>query len=197
MSQFDRTPLTTDEHRADAGRTETLATTPDYARAQELVDTLSDKGFPVEHTAIVGSDLRMVEDVTGRKRYGRAALEGAGSGAMTGLLIGLFLSIFTLWETVASWFGVLVTWTVLGAVVGALLGMLLHAMQRGRRDFSSTARVVPSRYEVTVTAQHAEEARRLVDGSLTGAGPTDRTTVDPGDTTGTTAPPRGTADTTR
>lgn len=143
--------------------TEVIGSYDRYADAQRLVDTLSDRGFPVEHTAIVGNDLRMVEDVTGRKRYGRAALEGAGSGAITGLLIGLFLSIFTLWETVVSWFGVLATWTVLGAVVGAVLGMVTHAMQRGRRDFSSDARMVPTSYDVVVAADHAAEARRAGD----------------------------------
>lgn len=158
-SVSDRT--VTPERTTESARTEVLQTTSEYATAQELVDRLSDGGFPVEHTAIVGTDLRMVEDVTGRKRYGRAALEGAGSGALIGLLIGLFLSIFTLWETVVSWFAVLVTWTVLGAVVGAVLGMLTHAMHRGRRDFSSNARMVPGRYDVVVAADRADEARRI------------------------------------
>lgn len=144
-----------------------------YAEAQRVIDTLSDRGFPVEHTAIVGEDLRLVEDVTGRKRYGRAALEGLGTGAVTGLIIGLFLSIFTLWETVVSWVGVLATWTVLGAVVGAVLGMLAHAMHRGRRDFSSEARMVPGRYDVVVAADRAEEARRTADLDRSGAS-TDR-----------------------
>lgn len=166
-----------------AGSTEVLGRYERYDDAQRHVDTLSDRGFPVEHTAIVGSDLRLVEDVTGRKRYGRAALEGAGSGAMTGLLIGLFFSIFALWETVVSWFGMLVTWTLLGAVIGAALGMLTHAMHRGRRDFSSTARMVPGRFEVTVAADRADEARRVTedtDHTITGHTVTDDTTASPG-----------------
>ena len=42
-----------------------IASYGDYAGAQRAIDYLSDKGFPVEHTAIVGSDLRLVEQVTG------------------------------------------------------------------------------------------------------------------------------------
>ena len=38
----------------------------DYASAQRAVDFLSDEGFPVERTAIIGSDLKMVETVLGR-----------------------------------------------------------------------------------------------------------------------------------
>ncbi|WP_167389230.1 general stress protein [Streptomyces amritsarensis] len=38
--------------------------------------------------AIIGHDLRLVEQVTGRIDYGRAALHGAASGALPGVLIG-------------------------------------------------------------------------------------------------------------
>ena len=37
-----------------------------YDDAQRAVDTLSDRRFPVERVTIVGSDLRLVERVTGR-----------------------------------------------------------------------------------------------------------------------------------
>ena len=153
---------TTDPATATGRATEVLDSFTVYADAQALVDALSDRGFPVEHVAIVGRDLALVEDVTGRKRYGRAALEGAGSGALTGFLIGLFLSIFTLWETVVTWFGMLASWTILGAVVGAALGMATHALHRGRRDFSSVARMVPGVYDVTVTADRVEEAQAAI-----------------------------------
>lgn len=155
------TPQRTHTSGGALSATELLDSYTRYEDAQALVDRLSDEGFPVEHTSIVGSDLRLVEDVTGRKRYGRAALEGAGSGAMTGLFVGLFLSIFTLFETVASWFVVLTSWTILGAVIGAALGLAGHAMKRGRRDFSSVSQLVPSRYDVTVRPERADEARRI------------------------------------
>lgn len=66
-----------------------LRTVPSYDEAQRLVDRLSDAGFPVEHVRLVGTDLRLVEQVTGRMTYGKAALYGAASGAWLGLLIGL------------------------------------------------------------------------------------------------------------
>ena len=52
----------------------TIATFDDYAEAQRAVDHLSDQGFPVERTAIVGHGLRYVEQVAGRITTGRAAL---------------------------------------------------------------------------------------------------------------------------
>lgn len=61
---------------------------PTYTGAQRAVDFLSDSRFPVERTAIIGSDLRMVETVLGRLTRGRAALAGAapapGSGCWSG-----------------------------------------------------------------------------------------------------------------
>lgn len=59
-----------------------------YSAAERAVDYLSDNGFPVSRVAIIGSDVRLVEQVVGRLNHGGAALRGAGSGALTDLLIG-------------------------------------------------------------------------------------------------------------
>src|SRR4051795_4512805 len=72
----------------------TVASCPTYADAQAAVDRLSDDGFPVEHLDIVGSDLKLVERVTGRLTTTRAAMAGAASGAWFGLMIGLLVAIF-------------------------------------------------------------------------------------------------------
>ena len=59
----------------------TVARFDDYEAAQRAVDRLSDNGFPVEKLDIVGSDLRLIERVTGRLTKARAA----GAGAVSGL----------------------------------------------------------------------------------------------------------------
>lgn len=69
-----------------------LQSVPDYSVAQEIVDRLSDRGFPVERVRIVGSGLRSIEQVTGRMTTGRAA----GRGALAGLWFGLLLAILFL-----------------------------------------------------------------------------------------------------
>ena len=48
-----------------------------YERAQAAVDYLSDEKFAVENVTIIGSDLRMVEKVTGRMTTGRAVAAAA------------------------------------------------------------------------------------------------------------------------
>ncbi|HET9677172.1 MAG TPA: general stress protein [Solirubrobacterales bacterium] len=59
-----------------------------YAEAERAVDHLSDQKFPVERVSIVARDLKVVEQVTGRRGYLEAALHGLTSGALIGALIG-------------------------------------------------------------------------------------------------------------
>jgi hypothetical protein len=61
-----------------------IATFVTYAEAQRAVDYLSDTKFPVECVSIVAEGLRVVERVTGRLNWGKAALNGAFGGATTG-----------------------------------------------------------------------------------------------------------------
>ncbi|MFF9136741.1 general stress protein [Streptomyces albogriseolus] len=133
---------------------------PTYTGAQRAVDFLSDSKFPVECTAIIGSDLRMVETVLGRLTRGRAALAGAGTGAWFGLLIGLLLSVFA-----AGNHHVLVlmlSGLAYGAVFGAVFGFAGHALSGGHRDFSSRSQIVAARYDVVADAEVAEEAKNLL-----------------------------------
>lgn len=133
-----------------------------YAGAQRAVDHLSDSGFPVEHASIVGSDLRLVEDVTGRLTTGRALVAGAVSGAWFGLLVGLIFSLFS--EDAGSAVGLVLGAIVLGAVFGAVFGAAAHAATGGRRDFASLQRLVAARYDVLVDEAHADRASELLRG---------------------------------
>ncbi len=140
------------------GPSATVASFDDYASAQRSVDFLSDSGFPVQQSAIVGTDLRLVENVLGRLTTGRAALAGAASGAWFGVLIGLLIGIFT----VSSWWQVLVAAIVIATAWGAIFGAIAHAATGGRRDFSSRTSLVAGHYAVNVDAEHAEQARQLL-----------------------------------
>ena len=65
-----------------------------YQEAQRAVDYISDREIEVSGIQIVGTDLRMIETVTGRMSYGRAAGAGMVSGAWFGLLVGMLLGLF-------------------------------------------------------------------------------------------------------
>src|SRR3712207_8232709 len=107
--------------------------------------------------SIIGSDLRMVERVTGRLSWGRAIGAGAASGAWFGLFVGLLLGIFA--PDGSSWVGSVVTGLLIGLVFGAVFGAVGYSATRGQRDFTSTSQVVASRYDVLCNPQFAEQAR--------------------------------------
>ncbi|MCX4420281.1 general stress protein [Streptomyces mirabilis] len=140
--------------------------------AERAVDHLADHGFPVERVAIIGRDVRLVEQVIGRMDYGRAALHGAASGVLPGVLIGWLFGLVNWLDPVVSVLLLALYGLIFGAIVGALFGMLLHALQGGRRDFASLRSMQPSRYEVVVDEEVADEAVRLIGGlQTTGGGP--------------------------
>ncbi|MGH7268317.1 MAG: general stress protein [Candidatus Rokuibacteriota bacterium] len=145
-----------------AQRTEVIGSYDNYADAQAAVDSLADRGFPVERVAIVGSELRLVEQVTGRRGYGSAALEGAMSGAVMGALLGLFFGLFGLVDSRLSGLGLAFWGAIIGAVVGLAIGAIGHALWRGQRDFGSVAGMQAGRFEVVADIEVAEDARRLV-----------------------------------
>lgn len=133
---------------------------PTYSQAQRAVDFLSDNKFPVEHVAIIGSDLRMVENVLGRLTWRRAALAGVSSGAWFGLLVGLLLSIFG--SSNNNGVGLIIGATLIGALFGIVFGLVSYGATGGRRDFTSRSRVVAGRYDVTCDPAHAEDAKNLL-----------------------------------
>jgi hypothetical protein len=147
----------------------TVASYPAYADAERAVDYLSDHAFPVERTAIVGRDLRFVEQITGRLGYGGAAARGAVSGAIAGFLVGWLFGIFDWFNPVvaAGWLAFDGLW--FGAIVGAVMGLIFHALTRGRRDFSSVSGLRPERFDVLVDEEVADEAERLLAGRTRGA----------------------------
>src|SRR3954465_15695479 len=119
-----------------------VASFSSYEEAQAAVDRLSDDGFPVEYLDIVGSDLRLVERVTGRPTKRRTATAGAVSGAWFGLMVGLVVGVFT---TGRARLGLIVGGVVIGAVWGGLFSFAGHAATGGRRDFSPPKTPRPGR----------------------------------------------------
>jgi len=141
-------------------RRSVVASFETYPEAERAVDFLSDRGFEVSRLAIVGSGLKLVEQVAGRVTTGKAAASGALQGATIGLLFSLLFGIFF---TIAEGFlSLLLYGLIVGILFGALFGGLAHAMQGGRRDFASTSAMQAERYELQVDDEVAERARELL-----------------------------------
>ena len=131
-----------------------------YAKAQHVVDYLSDQGFPVQNVEIVGTELRSIERVTGRLTRGKIAAAGALSGLWIGLFVGIAFSLFS----DRNQLGFLFTTPLLGALFGLAWSQLGYstATRRGTRDFVSVKQIVATKYEVLVEHRHAAHAQELI-----------------------------------
>ncbi|MCZ2116415.1 magnesium transporter [Corynebacterium sp. MC-17D] len=129
-----------------------------YQEAQEAVDTLSDKEFPVEKLTIVGVDLMQVESITGRLTWGKVL----GGGALSGLWMGMFIGIiFSLFAEEGGW-GIFASCVAMGGVFGAIFAAIAYAFTGGKRDFASATSIVARRYDVLCAPDAARRARDMI-----------------------------------
>jgi len=131
-----------------------------YDDAQRAVDYLSDEKFEVQNLAIVGTDLKSVERVLGRKNWGTVVAGGVQSGLSTGLLVALVLLIFL--PRGGSFFALFVVALGIGIVLGIGFAALGYALSRGRRDFTSITQTVATKYEVLCEHKVAAQAREML-----------------------------------
>jgi hypothetical protein len=137
---------------------EPVASYGTYLEAQRAVDHLADKQFAVQLVTIVGTDLRMVERVTGRLSYPRVALAGFASGAWFGLFVGLLLSMFS--EGTAS--PTIFAAVLIGGGFGLLFSVITYSFTGGKRDFTSSSQIVASQYALLCAPEQAHKARALL-----------------------------------
>jgi hypothetical protein len=132
-----------------------------YADAQKAVDYLADEKFEVQNLAIVGTDLKSVERVLGRRNWGTVITQGMQSGISTGLLVALVMLIFA---KPGSFLLLLVVSLAIGIALGVGFSAAAYAMSRGRRDFTSISQTVATKYEVLCEHKVAAQAREMLQG---------------------------------
>src|SRR5690625_2711460 len=128
-----------------------------YEQAQRAVDYLSDQEFPVEHLAIVGTDLRKVERVTGRLTWAKVAGSSVVTGLWLGLFVGLVRALFA--GPAGGVLGTIVLTAVWGAIFMLILGLVRYALTGRNRGFTSQSAIIAAQYDVLCQHQHAEDAR--------------------------------------
>ena len=138
---------------------QSLGVFPSYDEAQKVVDHLADAQFPVENLCIVGTELKSVERVLGRRTWGTVLWSGVQSGFTTGLVMGLVMWLFLPTEN-----GVVLMLTALGIgiVIGVAMQALSYWLSRGKRDFTSVSQTVATRYELLSEHKVAAKARELI-----------------------------------
>ena len=140
---------------------EVVATYETYNEAQLAVDVLAKADFPVKQLSIVGNDLKTVERVTGKLTWSRVALAGAASGAWLGVFFGLLFFIFS---PDGAGLPFVFAAVLMGAGFGMLFGLVSYALNRRRKDFTSTMQVIAGNYQVIVNVELLNKARNLLAG---------------------------------
>ncbi|MFF0988408.1 general stress protein [Kocuria nitroreducens] len=131
-----------------------------YADAQKAVDHLADEQFEVDRIAIVGNDLKSVEQVTGRLSYPKVAGQGALNGMVFGAFLGMILSLLG----GEQWLSTLLVSVLMGGAFWMLLATITYATQRGKRDFTSTNQIVATSYDVVAAPEVAQRAQQVLQG---------------------------------
>lgn len=139
-------------------RGEAIGTYETYPEAQQVVDRLAKADFDVSQLAIIGNDLKTVERVTGKLTYGRAAAGGAASGAWFGLFAGILLFLISPNPSP----GYALAAVLIGAGFGTLFGVATYAINRRRRDYTSTSQVIASSYQVIAPTAQVDRAQDLL-----------------------------------
>lgn len=166
-------------------RGEVVAAYDSYNEAQAAVDVLAKADFPVKQLSIVGNDLKTVEHVTGKLSWGRVAIAGAASGAWMGIFFGLLFFIFS---PDGAGMPFLLAAVLIGAGFGMLFGLVSYAVNRRRRDFTSTTQVLATSYNLVVEASLVNRARNVLGGGsgvVVGDVPADARAEPPVDVPGT------------
>lgn len=144
-------------HEQMLGQTVPVASFRSYEGAADAVARLAGTGFPIERITIVGCDLRILEEVTGRMNLGRSAAMGAVSGAWFGALVAALVGIFA--SSIGAFLGLLLWGIILGAVFGAGLGILGFLVLDRSRGFTSDRTIVAGRYDLHAPADVADQLR--------------------------------------
>lgn len=146
---------------------EVVASFGDYAAAKEAVTRLSASGFPIERVAIIGSDLKSVERVTGHMTTGRAAI----SGVMSGVMLAMFAGCVAIIVNPSTELGSLVAMGLVAIGMGVLWSVIGFALSPAKRDFTSVMQTVASRFDLIVPPEHAAAARQGLGGAAAAPAP--------------------------
>ncbi|WP_430592563.1 general stress protein [Humidisolicoccus flavus] len=133
-----------------------------YEGAQRAMARLAKAELDLPALTIVGSDLRIVEQITGKLSWGRVALNGAFRGVMFGILFTL-ISLLLFPDALTQ--GVLL-YPLVGVAVGMLLSITLHSLSKRRRTYASVQQVVAAKYEIIAAGAVAFKASTILGSTL-------------------------------
>jgi hypothetical protein len=152
----------TTTHETPQSARRVVASYKSYRDAEKAVNYLADNGFAVERVAIVGRELELVQQLTGRLTALDAAARGALTGAVTGVLIGWLFAIFTWFDPriASGWLIIDGLW--FGTLVGIVMGVVMYLITKSRRRFDAVSMMQPAYFDIAVDERYADDAARML-----------------------------------
>lgn len=124
-----------------------VATARSHEEAFQMVERLEEAGYPLSNIAIVGSNLRSVEQIRGRE----SALFAFGSGSMTGAWFGLFLGLMMSFSVPDGYRGTVIPVAFLAmALMGGSIRMIRYSLSANKRALRTRTYMIPTTYEIYV-----------------------------------------------
>ncbi len=154
-----QSPLQADSSLFKLEYPQSVAVFNTYADAQKAVDHLADNHFPIKNLAIVGTDLKLMERVTGRRTWGTVLGQGVMSGLSTGFIVAIFMMLLVPSENFLSQ---LLVALLIGVGIGLVFSVLGYGLTRGQRDFTSITQTVATKYEVLCEHKVVAQAREML-----------------------------------
>lgn len=154
-----QSPLQADSSLFKLEYPQSVAVFNTYADAQKAVDHLADNHFPIKNLAIVGTDLKLMERVTGRRTWGTVLGQGVMSGLSTGFIVAIFMMLLVPSDNFLSQ---LLVALLIGVGIGLVFSVLGYGLTRGQRDFTSVTQTVATKYEVLCEHKVVAQAREML-----------------------------------
>lgn len=133
----------------------------EYADAARAVDYLAERQYPVETLAIVGTDLKSFERVTGNLSWGKVLVAGFVRGAMWAVMFVVFLWFL---QPGVHPIGVFSLALVSFGIVGMFMAGIQYRLGGQQRDYTSTTGIIATHYEVLTEADNVDKARAMLGG---------------------------------
>ncbi|MBV7363509.1 hypothetical protein KRX54_03570 [Actinomycetaceae bacterium TAE3-ERU4] len=144
--------------RIELPKGNTVACFAEQSQARDAVNLLSENGIDIKNVSIVGTDLKLVEHVTGKITLGRVLFAGMAQGLWLGLMMAL---IFVAVSEKPSWPTAAMAVTI-GMGGGLLFGLFAYFLRpRAQNQVTTHSHVVAASYEVRCVEDSAK-AREIL-----------------------------------
>lgn len=134
----------------------------DYDDAARAVDYLADHGFPVQNLAIVGTDLKSIENVTGQLTWGKVLLSGFVQAVSWAAMFALVMYMV---NPGSNFFAIFLVAMLGFGLVGMAMAAVQYRMRGSERYYTSTGGIIATHYEILAEGQYANQAREFLGGS--------------------------------